>query len=79
MSDLYMIDPEPSPRWAPFCDSRPISELRAGAWLIRERWEAIAGGETLGIRAQPSLHGFVEDTVPPVGSVDSIPGPAMVG
>ncbi len=79
MSDLYLIDPEPSPRWAPFCDSRPISELRAGAWLIRERWEAIAGGETRGIRGQPSLHGFVEDTVPPVGLLDSIPGPAIVG
>ena len=79
MSDLYLIDPEPSPRWAPFCDSRPISELRAGAWLIRERWEAIAGGETRGIRGHPSLHGFVEDAVPPVGLLDSIPGPAIVG
>ena len=79
MSDLYLIDPEPSPRWAPFCDSRPISELRAGAWLIRERWEAIAGGETRGIRAHTSLHGFVEDAVPPVGALDTIPGPAMVG
>ena len=35
--NLYLKDPDPSPLWAPFGASRPISELRAGAWLIRER------------------------------------------
>lgn len=79
MADLYLIDPEPSLRWAPFNDSRPISELRAGAWLIRERWEAIADGETRGIFARDVLHGFVEPPAPAVKAATPVPGPAMVG
>ncbi len=74
-----MIDPEPGLRWAPFGESRPVSELRAGAWLIRERWEAIAGGETLAIFGPRHLHSFTEDTVPPVQASGPCPGPAMVG
>ncbi len=79
MTDLYLIDPEPTPQWAPFCESRPLSELRAGAWLIRERWEAIAGGETKGIFGRKGLHVFVEDGVPAVSSTESLPGPIIVG
>ena len=79
MPNLYLIDPEPGLRWAPFGASRPVSELRAGAWLIRERWEAIAGGETLAIFGPPHLHAFTEDTVPPVQAPAPCPGPALVG
>ena len=31
------------PAWAPFAGVRPLGELRAGVWRIRERWEAILG------------------------------------
>ncbi|MBI4421677.1 MAG: hypothetical protein HY560_12700 [Gemmatimonadetes bacterium] len=79
MTDLYLVDPGPSHLWAPFSDCRPISELRAGAWLIRERWEAIADGETRAVFAAPHLHGFAEDGVPPVTSPHSVEGPALVG
>ena len=79
MTDLYLLDPEPSPRWAPFSDSRPISELTAGAWLIRERWEAIASGETRAIFARPALQSFTEHTAPAVGPQHSVAGPAIVG
>ena len=79
MTDLYLIDPEPTIQWAPFCESRPLSELRAGAWLIRERWEAIAGGETKGIFGRKDLHAFVEDAVPAVSSTESLSGPIIVG
>jgi UDP-N-acetylglucosamine diphosphorylase/glucosamine-1-phosphate N-acetyltransferase len=38
---LYLLEPDHSAaRWAPFAGVRPVSELRAGAWKIRERWEA---------------------------------------
>lgn len=79
MSDLYLLDPERSPAWYPFHDSRPISELRAGAWLIRERWEAIADGETRAIFGPDHLHGFAEDGVPPVTPVAHVDGPAVIG
>ena len=35
MPDLYLIEPPSAAQWCPFADSRPISELRAGAWLVR--------------------------------------------
>src|SRR5713226_1919358 len=79
MSDLFLLDPELSWGWFPFSDCRPLSELRAGAWLVRERWEAIAGGETRAVFAAPHLHGFTEDGVPPVTSRKPVEGPAMVG
>lgn len=79
MTDLYLRDPDVTRLWAPFLDARPISELRAGAWLIRERWEAIAGGETKRIFAREALHSFTEDSVPSVGPTMPTPGPALVG
>ena len=79
MADLYLLDPDPSPAWKPFHDSRPLTELRAGAWLIRERWEAIADGETTELFVPPHLFRFVEDGVPPVGGVRVVDGPAVIG
>ena len=79
MTDLYLKDPDPGVRWAPFRDCRPISELRAGAWLVRERWEAIAGGETQAVFAREELSGFTEDTTPDIGPVKAVQGPAIIG
>ena len=79
MTDLYLLEEDLGSAWYPFRDCRPASELRAGAWLIRERWEAIAGGETRAIFAAPHLHGFAEDSVPPVTAATPIEGPAIVG
>ena len=79
MTKLFLLDPERSAAWYPFADCRPIAELRAGAWLIRERWEAIADGETEAIFAASHLHGFSEDGVPPVTAARTVEGPAVVG
>jgi UDP-N-acetylglucosamine diphosphorylase/glucosamine-1-phosphate N-acetyltransferase len=79
MPDLYLLDPAVSPAWAPFQDSRPVAELRAGAWLIRERWEAVADGESRAIFAPEHLHAFVEEGAPPVGPRQPVRGPALVG
>ena len=79
MTKLFLLDPEPSAAWYPFADCRPIAELRAGAWLIRERWEAITDGETEAIFAAHHLHGFAEDGVPPVTAARTVEGPAIVG
>lgn len=79
MTDVYLIDPDPSSVWFPYQHSRPVSELRAGAWLIRERWEAIADGPTRAIFAPSHLQSFVEDGIPRVGSREPVTGPAIVG
>jgi UDP-N-acetylglucosamine diphosphorylase/glucosamine-1-phosphate N-acetyltransferase len=79
MTDLYLLEPAPSSAWFPFSDCRPVSELRAGAWLIRERWEAIAQGETKAVFGPDHLHGFVEDGAPPVTAWKAVEGPALIG
>jgi len=76
---LYLLDPDPSPAWAPFAGSRPIAELRAGAHLIRERWEAFVGTETAAVFALPHLAGFAEPGSAPVRPRESVAGPAVIG
>jgi UDP-N-acetylglucosamine diphosphorylase/glucosamine-1-phosphate N-acetyltransferase len=79
MTDLYLVEPEAHGAWYPFADCRPVAELRAGAWLIRERWEAIAGGDTTAIFGPEHLAGFAEDGVPTVTGLAGVDGPALVG
>jgi UDP-N-acetylglucosamine diphosphorylase/glucosamine-1-phosphate N-acetyltransferase len=76
---LYLLDPEPSPAWAPFAGIRPLCELRAGAHLVRERWERFVGAETTAIFALPHLAGFPEAGVPPVEARRAVVGPAVIG
>ncbi|HYT72122.1 MAG TPA: hypothetical protein VEK78_12120 [Gemmatimonadales bacterium] len=76
---LYLLDPEPAPAWAPFAGVRPLCELRAGAHLVRERWEAFVGAEAAAIFALPHLSGFVEPGVPAVRARHAVTGPAVIG
>ena len=76
---LYLIDPEPTAAWAPFAGIRPLSELRAGAHLVRERWEMFVGAEAAAIFALPHLSGFAEAGVPPVEPRRAVTGPAVIG
>lgn len=79
MTALYLLEPEsPGAAWAPFAGVRPIAELRAGIWRVRERWEAAAGNDAtaiLGIHAA----GFSEDDEPPIRASATVEGPAIVG
>ena len=79
MTDLYLLEPEATAAWYPFADARPISELRAGVWLIRERWEAMGETETVAIFGPPHLQAFREDGVPPVRPRGAVEGPAIIG
>jgi hypothetical protein len=76
---LYLLEPEsPGAAWAPFTAARPIAELRAGIWRIRERWEAAAGIDAsaiLGLHAE----GFNEGDEPPIRPPAPIEGPALIG
>src|SRR5207245_2164993 len=76
---LYLLDPDPAPAWAPFAGARPLCELRAGAHLIRERWETFVGAESSAIFALPHLAGFAEAGVPLVAARRPVPGPAVIG
>jgi UDP-N-acetylglucosamine diphosphorylase/glucosamine-1-phosphate N-acetyltransferase len=76
---LYLLDPDPAPAWAPFAGVRPLSELRAGAHLIRERWETFVGAEATEVLALPHLAGFAEPGIPPVRARHAIAGPAVIG
>ena len=78
MTRLYLREPAADDiRWTPFLGARPIAELRAGAWRIRERWE-----RALGIPAAAILggaaEGFHELDEPVVESGRAIAGPAVI-
>jgi len=49
----------------PFATSRPLSEMRAGALLVRERWETALGVGSGGFISRPHLQGFAEFEAPP--------------
>ncbi len=66
---VYLYDdPTDLPRFAPFTQSRPIGELRYGAWLLRERAERVLDTLVTGTIAEPHLAQFREADAPPVGS-----------
>lgn len=75
---LYLLDPDPAPAWAPFAGARPLSELRAGAHLVRERWETFLGADSTAVIALPHLAGFVEAGLPNVRAFAPIAGPAVI-
>ena len=76
MTALYLMDDAVANGFMPFALTRPISELRAGAMLIRERWERAFDVKAAGIVAAPHLADFEELGAPPV--VTSIPAGAVV-
>ncbi len=52
MTTLYLLEPDaPGAAWAPFAGTAPLSELRAGAWRLRERWERALSARTDGVIA----------------------------
>lgn len=63
---IYVYDtPTDRAHFLPFADSRPIGELRHGAWLLRERI-ADTLGPVRGHLSAPHLAGFTEPGAPPV-------------
>lgn len=75
---LYLLEPEaPGTAWLPFTGVRPVAELRAGVWLIRERWEAGLGTPARAV-AGTHVTGFADVDTPPVVDPASIAGPAVV-
>jgi UDP-N-acetylglucosamine diphosphorylase/glucosamine-1-phosphate N-acetyltransferase len=78
MTALYLLEPaDPGAAWAPFAGVRPIAELRAGAWRIRERWEAACRADAAAILGD-HVEQFREGDEPPVRPLGPIDGPAVV-
>ena len=78
MTALYLLEPsDAGAAWAPFAGVRPIAELRAGAWRIRERWEAACQSDAVAILGA-HVEGFHEGDEPPVRAVGPVNGPAVV-
>lgn len=78
MSSLYLLEPDPAgPAWAPFGGVRPVAELRAGLWRIRERWEGALQRDTTAVLGS-HVAGFAEFDEPPARAPMPIEGPAIV-
>jgi UDP-N-acetylglucosamine diphosphorylase/glucosamine-1-phosphate N-acetyltransferase len=78
MTALYLLEPaNPGAAWAPFAGVRPVAELRAGAWRIRERWEAACQADAAAILGD-HVEQFHEGDEPPVRPLGPIDGPAVV-
>ncbi len=76
--NLYLLEPaSPGEAWAPFTGVRPLAELRAGIWRVRERWEAALDLDTTAILGD-HVAGFHELEEPPVQDPGPVAGPAIV-
>ncbi len=62
---IALYDDAIARRFEPFATSRPLSEMRAGALLVRERWELALGVRSSGFVSAPHLQGFAEFEAPP--------------
>ena len=71
MTALYLYDDAVARDFEPFALTRPISELRAGAEIIRHRWERITGVRASGFLSSPHLAGFEEGDAPPAADLDA--------
>ena len=74
---LVLLEPEDAVAWAPFHGARPVCELRAGLWRIRDRWEAVLGVSASAIIGEASL-GFSEIDTPEVRGAEGLRGPLII-
>lgn len=68
---LVCWDDAAARRFEPFALTRPVSELRAGALLVRERWERVLGTTAAGFIGAGHLADFDEADAP--GALDVVP------
>jgi UDP-N-acetylglucosamine diphosphorylase/glucosamine-1-phosphate N-acetyltransferase len=74
---IILLEPSDRRAWAPFAGARPVSELRAGVWRIRERWEAATTCTARAIMGELAA-GFHELDEPTALPLRPIAGPALV-
>ena len=64
MSPLFLFDDAKAREFEPFSLTRPVSELRAGAEIIRARWERVSGLAASGFYGAAHLANFDEAGAP---------------
>jgi len=69
---IVFYDDAQARRFEPFATTRPLSEMRAGALLVRERWQLVLGASSTGFVSASHLDGFAEFDAPPV-ITDEVP------
>lgn len=77
MTLLYCYDDARARQFEPFALTRPVSELRVGARLLRERWERATGLRAAGFIGAPHLAEF-EEPGAPAAMLDTIPAGALL-
>lgn len=78
MSSLYLLDPTtPGAAWAPYAGTTPLGDLRAGAWLLRERWSRALGATVSGHLA-PHVNGPRPTGAVRVVAAGAVSGPCWV-
>lgn len=78
MTQCILVEPQtPGAAWAPFGGVRPLADLRAGAWRIRDRWTEAVGVPVTRIVAS-HVEGFHELDQPPVSRDLVVRGPAVI-
>lgn len=78
MSLFYLYDDARARTFEPFAFSRPLGEVRAGALLIRQRWERALGVSCAGFLGAPHLGDFEEFDAPPAVAAMALPAGAIV-
>ena len=73
MSALYLYEDATARAFEPFTLTRPVSELVAGAQIIRERWERVSGEKAAGFIGPSHLGHFDEP-----GAAKCLPGDEIV-
>lgn len=72
MTALYLYDDATARAFEPFTVTRPVSELRAGAGIIRQRWERATGLLATGFVSAPWLVDFEEESAPSAVAPDAV-------
>ena len=79
MKRLYLYDDAKARQFEPFSLTRPVSELRAGAELIRLRWERAARTKAYGFISDAHLIWFEElDSPPSVQNESTVPAGSVI-
>lgn len=78
MSKLILYDDATARNFEPFALTRPVSELRAGVVLIRQRWETALGTAAAGFIGPAHLDDFEEAGAPGAYSEAELPAGTVV-
>ena len=76
MTALYLYDDARARAFEPFALTRPVSSLRVGALLARDRWASAFGSPASGVISARHLDDFEEDGSPPIAR--ELPAGAIV-